>query len=167
MQSDQPQWAQKIEDWGKDFEKKFESKFEKHKSKLKPWEKKSEFVWNIAFSLVWLYVINNIQAWLPGYFTESYPALLAVANPVIIIQIVIYVILFLVGLRWVYYLGKSAENVFGLISVVTAIVIFPFNIPFGLTYIVRFGLTIATVVMAIVGFVYLIKAFFAVLNPLK
>lgn len=167
MNYENPEWAQKLEEWGKDLEKKFDKKFEGKKPKLKPWEKKSDLVGAVIGNIVCLFIINLLPSWFPGFFTPGYSALLSVANLVIVIQIGINLLLLLFSIRWIYFLGQSAINTFGVVSMVTAIVIFPFNIGYGLDIIVRFGLTIGTVVTAIVGFVYLVKAFFAALNPLR
>lgn len=166
MQCENPEWVKKIEDWGRDIERKC-SKESSEKPKRKPWQKKGDFVAGIICNLVFLYAINMLPSWFPGFFTDAYPALLSVASTVVIIQIAIYVLQLLFSIKWIYYLGQSASNAFGVISMVTAVVLFPFNAPYGTEYLIRIFLIFIIVVTSITAFVELIKAFFAVLNPLK
>jgi hypothetical protein len=159
MSKNEPRWAQDIRDWGQELKDKI-----KTNQKKKPWEKRGERIGDFIGNFIALLIINIAPVWWPDFFTSSYPGVLTVVNTVILMQIIISAIMLIFSIKWIYYLGQSATNLLGFISLVTIMVIFPFNVPYGLSYLVRLGLCVAGFITIISSVVYLIKAFLAVFD---
>lgn len=153
-----PEWVEKLENWGKEQNKKFS------KPKKEPWLRSGELFGEIFGDVIGLLVVNLAPVFFPNFFTSSYSSLLAVANTVIVMQILISSFLFLLRIDWIYYLGKSAHVLLGFVSVAAGVAIFPFNVPYGIGYLFRFALGIVAVVCLIVSVVYLIKAIIRVIR---
>lgn len=161
-----PKWAKKLEDWGKRMDEKFSQKDKKEKEEQrKPkWEQKGEFIGDFIGNLFGLFIVNYAPVWFPGFFTESYAAVLAVFNAVIIATAIIYLILMVYSSKWFYLISMAAVNGLAIVSMTTMIAVFPFNIGYGLENIIKFGLIIATIIVGISVLVYFIRFIFSLIN---
>lgn len=165
MSRETPEWAQKIEDWGRQVEAKFDRKAPEKQKKPKH-ERKSEFLGSIFGNFIALLVVNAAPGYFPGFFTDSYPAALWVMNTVLVITIFVTAILLVFSPKWFYLLAQAAMNAISVVSIVVLVSLFPFNIPFGLSTVVRFALTILAVIVAITAIVYLARAIVALIEEI-
>lgn len=137
---------------------------EENKKWKKPWEKKGEFIADVFGNLLALWIVNNAPLWWPEFFSSSYPAVLVVFNLVITAQLFIALFLLVYSPKWIYYLGRAISNLFGFVSIVTVVIIFPLNVPYGLEGLVRLGLGISALITFIAALVYLAKATVGVIS---
>lgn len=156
--NEMPEWAEKLEAWGKKMENKCEGK-EKSKENPKPpkWERKGEFVGDFLGNLLALFIVNYAPIWFPGFFTDSYVAVLAVFNAVIIATALIYLFLIIYSPKWFYLLAMAATNALAIVSLTTLLSVFPLNIPYGLEFLFKMALIIATIVVIISVLVYFLR----------
>lgn len=166
--NEMPEWAKNLEDWGKRMDEKFSQKDKKEKKekKAKPhkWEKRGEFFGDFVGNLIGLFIVNYAPNWFPGFFTESYSAVLAVFNVVIIVTAVIYLLLMAFSNKWFYLLSMAVVNALAIVSVTTMLAIFPFNVPYGMETLVRFGMIVATVIVGISVLVYFVRFILSLLE---
>lgn len=165
MNRETPEWAQKIEEWGKQVEAKFDRKRPEKQKKPKH-ERKSEFLGSIFGNFIALLIVNAAPNYFPGFFTDSYPAALWVMNTVLIITIFVTAILLIFSPKWFYLLAQAAMNAISVVSIVVLVSLFPFNIPFGLSTIVRFALAISAGVVIITTVIYIARAIIALIEEI-
>jgi hypothetical protein len=72
-----PQWAQRIDDYGKRRWRK-----ENHDKK-----RNGEYIGNIIFNLIFLWVVNKIPDWNLGFIRDNYNVVLWILNVNILVQI--------------------------------------------------------------------------------
>lgn len=153
-----PEWAKRLEDWGKQFDKK-EAQKEREVKKRPRWERKGEFIWEIFGNILALFIVNNVQSWFPEFFTDSFTAVLWVMNVSIAIQIIGNALLFLYSPKYFFYVVRTIFNAISIVSMVVFIALFPINVPVGLVPLVQLGLSIIVVIVSIVAIFEFVQIF--------
>lgn len=140
-EKDMPKWASDLKDWGEGMEKKY--------GKRPRNERKENFISGIIGGVIAIFLLLYLPQFFPSFFQPGFIVVQYVAIVVTIIQIFCYMLLLAFSAKWFYRLGQALINALSVVSLVTMIVLFPFNMPSGLSIIVRFALSLVTVIVAI------------------
>jgi len=112
-----PPWARKIDDYGK-----------RRWHKEKPYSsKRAEFIWNIIWNFVFLWVVNKIPDWDLDFIRNNYGAVLWILNVNIVVQIVGNFLLVMITLHSIRYLIRILVEASGLVTLLSLYYIYPFD----------------------------------------
>lgn len=114
--------------------------------------KKSEYIISIIFSLICLYIVNNLLAWHVPFLKESWTAPLWILNVSLVFSILTSFILLFYDRNWLKGSLRIIANVISLAFLITFYVVFPLDISEGWTLLVRILLIIALIGTAIATF---------------
>lgn len=171
-----PEWAEKLEAWGRKMEEKYGSgdsgsccapdKDEKdcnadicNDEKKPVWQKNSNPVGDLFGQFISYLVITYVPAYFPNFFQTSWSAVYTVFLYVILVHVAVDVVQLFIKARPIYYLGQVVTNIASIVSMVVMVTIFPFNFPGNIGIIVQFGLWIAIGIVSIVAFFDFFKIF--------
>ena len=175
-----PEWAKRLESWGKEMERKYgsggssrccsgsseETRTENLDSSCGQndmgkagWRKNSNPVGDLFGQLISYLVITYVPAYFPGFFQAGWAAVYTVFLYVILVHVAVDVVQIFIKARPIYFLGRIITNVASLVSMVVMVTIFPFNFPGNVGVIVQFGLWIAIAIVSIVTFFEFFKIF--------
>ena len=110
-------WARRVDDWGK-----------RRWPKGKPdRNRKGEYIGNIIFQLIFLWIVNNVQEWHLVFIKDNYLVVVWILNLNIFIQIGGNVLMFLVDIPMVRYLSKMITEAASFVTQLVIFYIFPFD----------------------------------------
>ena len=170
-----PEWAKRLEEWGKEMEAKYGRHSRRHPEpgegtrtenldsscgqndgnkkwhEGRPgWQRQNNPVGEIVGNIISYFIITYAPLYFPTFFLPGYSAVRTVIILSILVHIGVSFVLLILPIRPLYYLGHTIMNLAGLTSMVVMVSIFPFNVPYGLGYIVQIALWIAIAIVAIV-----------------
>jgi len=90
-------------------------------------EKTVEYIIAIIFSLILLYVFNNLLNWHIYFVTNAINEVLWIINLSLIATIIGNALLILYGPEWFRHVVKIIINIFSFIAVYLVYMVFPFN----------------------------------------
>jgi len=114
------------------------------------WQRQNNPVGTIVGDIISYFIITYAPLYFPTFFLSGYSAVRIVIILSILVHISVSLVLLIIPIRPLYYLGHTIMNLAGLTSMVVMVSIFPFNVPYGLGYIVQIALWIAIAIVAIV-----------------
>jgi len=171
-----PEWAKRVEEWGKEMEKKYGDHHHRHpepgegtrtenldsscgqndENKSRPkdnrprWQRQNNPIGEIVGNIISYFIVTYAPIYFPGFFLDGYPAVRTVIVLSVIVHIATSLVILILPIRPVFYLGRTVLSLAGLVSLAVMATIFPFNIPYGLGHIAQFALWIVFVIVAIV-----------------
>jgi len=150
-----PSWAQKVDSYGRN-----------HWHREKPWiKRRGEYIASIIFNLLFLWIINNITDWNPGFLRENFSVVLWILNVNIIIQIGGNALMFLIELSIIRYLSNIIMEAASFLTQIVLFYIYPFDFTnfhglFWLDWFIPIALVIGMVISALKVFSNLWKLIF-------
>jgi len=112
-----PQWARKIDDYGK-----------RRWHKEKPYSaNRAEFIWNILWNLVFLWIVNKIPDWNLDFIRDNYGAVIWILNANIVIQIAGNFLMAMITLYSIRYLLRIIVEASSLVTLLSLYYIYPFD----------------------------------------
>jgi hypothetical protein len=175
-----PEWAKRLEDWGKEMEKRFSPKScppseggqapspndtnenisgEAVKVDKSSWKRNNNPVGDIIGQLISYLVITYVPTYFPDFFLTGWSVVYGIIVYSIIIHVAVDIFLIVFNSRPIYYLGQVITNLAAVVSMLVMVTIFPFNFIGNIGYLVQLGLWIAIIVVSIVTLVDFLKIF--------
>ena len=112
-----PRWAQKVDDYGK-----------RNWRKNKPERNRNgEYIGNIVFNLIFLWIVNKIPDWNLGFIRDNYNVVLWILNVNIIIQIAGNAFMLLVDFSVIRYLSHIITESASFVTQMVLFYIYPFD----------------------------------------
>jgi len=112
-----PSWAQKANCCGR-----------RHWHKEKAVKsKRSEYIVAIIFNLIFLWIVNKIPDWNPGFIKDNYMVVLWILNVNILIQIAGNVLMLLAGLPVIRHLTLILTESASFVTMMVLFYIYPFD----------------------------------------
>lgn len=111
-----PRWARKCDEFGK-----------RHCDEKSYGKRKGEYVGNIIFNLIFLWIVNKIPDWNPGFIGGNYGAVLWILNVNILIQIGGNALMWIFDFRMLRYLSRIIMEASSFLTVMTLYFIYPFD----------------------------------------
>jgi hypothetical protein len=112
-----PHWARQIDDYGK-------RRWHKEKSAR---TRNGEYIGNIIFNLVFLWIVNKIPDWNLGFIRDNYNVVLWILNVNILIQIGGNGLMLLSGLPVIRYLSRMITEAASFVTQMVLFYIYPFD----------------------------------------
>ncbi len=150
-----PSWAAKVDTYGR-----------KHWHKEKPVRSRTaEYIANIIFNLLFLWILSNIQDWHLGFIKDNFSVVLWILNMNIFIQIGGNALMLLVGLPIIRYISLIVTESASFVTQMVLFYIYPFDFSnfhgmFWLDWFLPIALIIGMVVSALKVFSNLWKLIF-------
>ncbi|MCK9421911.1 MAG: hypothetical protein M0Q38_04885 [Bacteroidales bacterium] len=150
-----PPWAHRIDEYGK-----------RRWRREKPWNKRrGEYIGNLIFNLIFLWIVNKIPDWNPGFIRENYNVVLWILNVNILIQIGGNALMLLIDHPVIRYLSRIIMEAAGFLTLIVLFYIFPFDFSkfhglFWLDWFIPIVLIIGMVISALKVFTNLWKLIF-------
>ena len=111
-----PRWARNCDNFGR------------RRCEEKPYTKrKGEYIVNIVFNLIFLWIVNKIPDWNPGFIASNYGAVLWILNVNILIQIGGNALMWMFDVSMLRYLSRIIMEVSSFLTVMTLFFIYPFD----------------------------------------
>jgi hypothetical protein len=112
-----PSWAQKIDSHGR-----------KHWHKEKSVRSRNgEYIGNIIFNLLFLWIVNNVQEWHVGFIRDNFSVVVWIMNVNILIQIAGNGLMLLTGLSAIRYLTRIITESASFVTQMVLFYIYPFD----------------------------------------
>jgi hypothetical protein len=150
-----PPWAQKVDSFGR-----------KRWLKEKPVKSRNgEYIANIIFNLLFLWIVNNVQEWDLGFIKDNFSVVVWIMNVNILIQIAGNILMLLSGLSVIRYLTLIITESASFVTQIVLFYIYPFDFShfhglFWLDWFLPIALIIGMVVSALKVFSNLWKLIF-------
>ena len=144
MKNDQqctvPSWGRRIDDYGRE---------RWHKDKPAH-TRRGEYIGNIVFNLIFLWVVNKIPDWDPGFIRDNYNVVLWMLNLNILIQIGGNLLMVMIEFPSIRYLSRIVMEASSFLINIVLYYIYPFDFTH---YHGLFWIDIALPVLLIIGMV--------------
>lgn len=112
-----PHWAQRIDDYGK-------RRWHKDKPER---NRNGEYIANIIFNLIFLWIVNKIPDWHLGFIRDNYNVVLWILNVNIFIQIAGNGLMLVAGLPVIRYLSRIIMESASFVTQMVLFYIYPFD----------------------------------------
>ena len=112
-----PHWAQRIDEYGK----------RTWPGKKAGRNRNGEYVGNIIFNIIFLWIVNHVPVWNLPFIKDSYMVVLFILNVNILIQIGGNILKLLLGTPVIRYLSGIITESASLVTQLTLFYIFPFD----------------------------------------
>jgi hypothetical protein len=112
-----PSWAQKVDAYGRNHW---------HKEKATR-SRNGEYIGNIIFNLLFLWIVNNIQEWNVGFIRENFSVVVWILNVNILVQIAGNAFMLLSGLPVIRYFSLIIMESASFITQMVLFYIYPFD----------------------------------------
>ena len=112
-----PRWAQRIDDYGKNH----------WDSDLARKKKNGEYIANIIFNVIFLWIVNKIPEWHLDFIKDNFMVVLWILNVNIIIQIGGNALMLAAGAPAVRYLSRIIMEAASFVTQLVLFYIFPFD----------------------------------------
>ena len=154
-QNNIPPWARPIDNYGK---KRWRKDQPDH-------TRKGEYIGNIIFNLIFLWVVNKIPEWNLAFIRDNFNVVLWILNVNIIIQIAGNALMFLIEFASIRYFSRMVIEASSFVTQIVLFYIYPFDFAhfhglFWLDWFIPLGLIIGMVVSAVKVFANLWKLIF-------
>ena len=179
-----PEWAKRLENWGKRMEARYGNKSEKScyseqseesrpgsfagaqddKNKTQTYGtyrrwKRQNPIGDMFGQLVSYLIFTYIPPYFPGFFLSGWSAVYTVIVFSILIHVAVDLLLIILTAKPFYYLGQVVTNIAGIVSMIVMVTIFPFNFPETVGNIIQFVLWFVIAILAIVTVFDFLKIF--------
>jgi hypothetical protein len=112
-----PPWAQRVDSFGR-----------RRWLKEKPVKSRNgEYIGNIIFNLLFLWIVNNVQGWDLGFIKDNFSVVVWILNVNILIQIAGNVLMLLSGLPIIRYLTLIITESASFVAQIVLFYIYPFD----------------------------------------
>ncbi len=108
-------------------EKKVEEKVKKAFKKKSPAARRVGYVFALAFSILFLWIVNNIENWTVQWVTQSWDNVLPWLQVSAVVNIAVYVAFFFHDSRGFFYVGRLALDGLGIAVSVRLFQVYPFD----------------------------------------
>jgi hypothetical protein len=112
-----PPWAHKVDSFGRRHW---------HKEKVVK-SRNGEYIGSIIFNLLFLWIVNNIMAWHPGFIKDNFSVVIWILNVNIFIQIGGNVLMLLTGTSFIRYFSQVIMESASFVSQLVLFYIYPFD----------------------------------------
>jgi len=116
---DTPEWAKKMEDWGKQTEKDWEARGKKI-------EKPAGYIAAIIVNFILIWVFGQLPEWLP-FLTNSFFAVLPLFYISFIATVIANILFLAIDSRVFQGLAKVLLNAWGVVVMISLYFVFPFD----------------------------------------
>ncbi len=112
-----PPWARRIDDYGK-----------RRRHKDKPLHaRRGEYIANIVFNLLFLWIVNNIAGWNVGFIRDNFNVVLWVLNLNILVQIGGNALMLISEIAVLRYFSRMVMEASGFVTQMVLFYIYPFD----------------------------------------
>ncbi len=138
-----PRWAKRVDDYGI-----------RRWSKDKPARRNGEYIGNIIFNLIFLWIVNQIPDWNLGFIRDNYNVVLWILNVNILVQIGGNALMLALDMPFIRYLARIITESASFVTQMVLFYIYPFDFShfhglFWLDWFLPIALIIGMVVSAI------------------
>ena len=139
-----PSWARKVDTYGR--KRWYKEKVARSRN--------GEYIGNIIFNLLFLWIVNNVQEWNVGFLKDNFSVVLWILNVNIFVQIGGNVLMFISGLQAMRYFTLIITESASFVTQMVLFYIFPFDFThfhglWWLDLVLPFALVLGMVVSAI------------------
>jgi len=138
-----PHWAKRVDEYGK-----------RRWYKDKPTKRNGEYIANIIFNLIFLWIVNKIPDWNLGFIRDNYNVVLWILNVNILVQIGGNALMLALDMPFIRYLARIITESSSFVTQMVLFYIYPFDFShfhglFWLDWFLPIALIIGMVVSAI------------------
>jgi hypothetical protein len=111
-----PRWARRLEECGR-----------KDRKEKQERSRTGEYIANIIFNLVFLWIVNKIPAWHLSFIRDNYMVVLWILNVNILVQIAGNALMLVAGIPAIRYLARIVTEASSFVTLIVLFYIYPFD----------------------------------------